>query len=159
MRKPVAVLLAALLTVACSSIDCPVQNTVYTVYNIYGEQGADTLHDTLSVWTYRRDKTDTLLLNRGVNLTTFTLPISYAQPEDTLIFRVADSNGFVTTDTVWLKKENYPHFESVDCNPSYFHKLTAVRSTFRGIDSIVINHATVDYDPSTEHFHIYFTER
>jgi len=159
MRRIILGILSALFTFGCSSIDCPVQNTVYTVYNIYGVEGADTLYDTLSVWTQRRDGTDTLVLNRGVGLTTFTLPISYAQPEDTFFFRVGDTTGLVTIDTVWIKKDNFPHFESVDCNPSYFHHLTAVRSTHYGIESISIYHPTVNYDPSTEHFHIYFKER
>lgn len=147
------------LNVSCSSVDCPVQTKVYTIYSVYGAEGADTLVDTLSVWTKRKDGTDTLVMNQGQGLTTFTLPISYNLPVDTFVFLVTDQNNYVTIDTVWIEKENYSHFESVDCAPSFFHEITAVRHTHRGIDSIIINHSSVDYDPSTEHFHIYFTER
>jgi len=61
----------------------------------------------------------------------------------------------MSLDTVWIKKENYPHFESVDCSAAFFHKITDVRSTHNGIDSITINKRDVNYDAKTEHFHIY----
>lgn len=144
---------------SCSNIDCPVQTAVYTVYHIYNEEGQDTLTDSLSVWTRNSKGEDTLLLNRSVGISSFSLPISYVRPEDTLVFRIGDVGGYETIDTVWVKKDDRPHFESVDCSPSYFHTLTAVRCTHRGIDSIVIHHSEVNYDPSTEHFHIYFAER
>lgn len=154
-------ILLTFLIFSCTTIDCPVQNLVYTVYSVYNfdEQRSDTLPDTLWVWTRRRDGTDTLLLNRGVNQTLFNLHISYQHPEDTLIFYIADTAGVRTLDTVWVKKEDYPHFESVDCNQSFFHQLTAVRSTHNGIDTIAINRSTVDYDPSTPHFNISFKDR
>ncbi len=142
--------------VACTTIDCPVQNTVYTVYNLQKADGTpDTLKDTMYVYTYRVDGKDTILYNAGIGKTTFTLPIGYSNPEDTLYFLLR--NGTVLSlDTVWIKKENYPHFESVDCNAVFFHDITAVRTTHNGLDSITINKHNVDYDAKTEHFHIYF---
>jgi hypothetical protein len=56
---------------------------------------------------------------------------------------------------VWVKKEDFPHFESVDCNASFFHRLTDVRHTRHYIDSIVISNPSVDYDQKTEHFRLY----
>lgn len=157
-----ALLLSVFLHAAfsCSSIDCPVQNLVYTNYDLYKSTGVvDTLHDTLYVFSMRTDGTDTTLFNRGINVTSFSLPIGSANPEDTLFFvRVGADNVFLI-DTVCIKKENYPHFESVDCSASFFHKITAVRSTRNGIDSIVINHADVNYDTSQKHYRIYFKNR
>ena len=55
---------------ACSSIDCPVQNTVATHYTLMKADGtADTLRDTMYIYSTRRDGTDTLLLNAGIRLT------------------------------------------------------------------------------------------
>ena len=148
------------LFMACSSVDCPVQNTVYASYHLYAAGGErDTLSDTLSVSTTRRDGTDSVLLNRSVGTTAFELPMSYNDREDTLFFVIGDVQLRTTTDTVYVRKDNYPHFESVDCNISFFHNITGVRWTRNGIDSIGINKQTVDYDPSTEHFHIYFKAR
>lgn len=149
--------LGLLLLSACSSIECPVQNTVYTVYKITdGTEVVDTLKDTISVWSVRNNGTDTLFLyNRGTALTSFNLPISYSCPEDTLFFLLW-KGAFASLDTVWIKKEDIPHFESVDCNASFFHEITAVRTTHHGIDTLIINKRTVDYDPRTAHFYIRF---
>lgn len=145
---------------SCTSIDCPVENLVYTNYGLYKSNAAvDTLHDTLYVFSLKADGTDTTLFNRGINITSFSLDISYTSPEDTLYFLRVGADDVFLMDTVWIKKENIPHFESVDCSVSFFHKITAVRNTKNGIDSIVINHSDVNYDTSNQHFHIYFKSR
>ena len=147
------------LLISCTQIDCPVQNTVYTVYDLMKADGTrDTmLTDTLWIWTQRADGSDTLLMNRfcGASATTFDLPISYTQPEDVLMALIADTLGHYTLDTIRIKKENTPHFESVDCQAAYFHTITAVSTTHNGLDSIGINNPTVNYDASTAHFYLY----
>lgn len=160
MKQSLFVLMAFVLALcACSSIDCPVQNTVRTLY-VLKKQNAepDTLKDTLYIFTTRANGSDTLLLNAAINLSTLSLPIGYSNPEDTLIFYFRN-DPFQVLDTVWLKKDNFPHFESVDCSASFFHNITAVRSTHNAIDSIVINNPSVTYDPETEHFHLYLKSR
>lgn len=145
---------------ACSSIDCSVSSRVYTRYTLLKPTGvADTLRDTLWVHTVRRDGRDTLVLNAAIGLTKLELPISYSNPEDTLFFNMHGMDGYSATDTVWLKKENYPHFESVDCNVTFFHTVTDVRCTHNALDSISINYPEVNYDTKTEHFYIYFKDR
>ena len=145
---------------ACSSIDCPVKNKVYSRYSLMKATGiADTLRDTLSVYSCKLDRKDTTIYNSGIGQTAFDLPVSYTCPEDTLYFWMRGADGFRSLDTVWIKKENIPHFESVDCSASYFHKLTAIRTTHHAIDSFVINKSFVDYDASTEHVHLYFKAR
>ena len=165
MAKGVALRLAVLPLllvsfVACSSIDCPVQTTVEVHYKVCQFEGTtvanDTLTDTLYVWTKRRDGSDTLLLNRGVNLSSFALQISDQHPEDMLIMMVGRQTQVRTLDTVWIEKEDIPHFESVDCAAHFFHKLTAVRSTHRAIDSIAINNPSVTYDADATNIYISF---
>ena len=156
---PLSALVFSLIMTACSSIDCPVKNTVYTVYNLLKADGTqDTLkYDTLTITSLRADGTDTTLLNKfcGSSALTFDLPVSYSHPEDTLFFELNDTLGNSYNDTVFVKKDSYPHFESVDCQAAFFHQLTAVRSTHHAIDSIVINHSSVTYDASTPHFYLY----
>lgn len=146
-----------LMFTACTSIDCPVQNSVYTVYDLKKSDGlsADTLRDTLTISTTRFENNDTVLLNRSMNTTSFSLPISYTNDEDTLYFEVSNPEWH-SIDTVYIKKDNLPHFESVDCQVSFFHNILEVRTTHHAIDSIVINKKFVDYEQTTEHFHIYF---
>lgn len=154
MRKWLFVIGLAFI-VSCSSIDCPVNNVVATRYRFYNTDGDSLiLMDTLSVTSVRKDGTDTLILNRNVGKASFQLPISYSHPEDILVFNVY--NGTMSVwDTVWVKKDDIPHFESVDCNASFFHKITGIHHTTNFIDSIVINNPTVDYDKTTIHFYIY----
>ncbi len=159
----VLLLLSILFLFACSSIDCPVKNTVAVYYDVkqYDDEGeliADTLKDTLWVWTQRSDGKDTLM-NRLVDKTRFSLPISYQHPEDVLIFAIRDTSLVITLDTVWLKKEDIPHFESVDCAAHYFHELTSVRCTHNGIDSLVLHTSSVTYDDAVTNLQIFFKER
>lgn len=154
MKKWLFFVMAAFV-VSCSSIDCPVNNVVATYYKTYKSNGDSLIMtDTVIVLSMRKDGTDTLLLNRFVGRSRFSLPISYSHPEDALIFLIYN-DSVLTVDTVWVKKDDIPHFESVDCNASFFHNITAVRHTLNGIDSIVINNPTVDYDKTTVHFRLY----
>ena len=155
-------LVATLLAIAgCSSIDCPVQNRVYTVYSLKKANGtADTLKvDTLSICSRRADGRDTILQNRITVVTTFDLDISYINPVDTLHMTLLDTMGNTYRDTIWVEKSNQPHFESVDCQISYFHTILSVKSTHHIIDSLSINNSQVNYDASKEHFHLYLKDR
>ena len=126
-------LIGLVVIVSCSSIDCPVNNTVHTRYCFYNTDGDSlVLMDTLTVTTVKKDGMDTLILNRLVGKASFSLPMSYSHPEDDI-----------------------PHFESVDCKVAYFHQLTGVRYTTHFVDSIVIKNPSVDYDKQTIHFYIY----
>ena len=168
MRKIIVVILLIAAISACTSIDCPVQNLVYTSYELKKSTGkSDTLNkDTMWVWTQRADGTDTVISKQingnlelncffGSTASAFQLPISYTQPEDVLYMLLRSSKGGSYIDTVRIKKENIPHFESVDCQASYFHTITAVSTTHDVIDSIVINNPHVNYDQNTTHFKLY----
>ncbi|MGI6242845.1 MAG: DUF6452 family protein [Prevotella sp.] len=144
-------ILTVILLAACSSVDCPLNNTVYANYKLMGK--VTTLPDTLTISTPRLDGFDTILINKQVNTDSFYLPMSYGQDVDILYFH---TNTLL--DTVWIEKTNQPHFESVDCGLNYFHTITGVRSTHNAIDSIVINKKEVTYDISQQHFYIYFKE-
>lgn len=156
-----AVIFALLLSAfSCSSIDCPIQTSVEVKYQVCqfeaGEVVGDTLADTLFVLTRISNGKDTVLLNRGIDLTTFSLPVSYQRPADTLTIVLAHKTGVWTADTVWMQKDDIPHFESVDCPAHFFHRITAVRSTHHGIDSIAIGNPSVTYDPEITNINISF---
>lgn len=154
MKKWLA-LLGAVVIVSCSSIDCPVNNVVATRYRFYNTAGDSLkLMDTLSVTSTRKDGTDTLILNKLSEKSSFSLPISYSHPEDVLVFEFKNKET-VSRDTVWVKKEDIPHFESVDCNATFFHTLTDVRCTTHLLDSIVIKNTSVTYDNTIVHFYVY----
>lgn len=175
---PIFLLCSLFLINACSSIDCPLNNSVYTTYNLQKASGiADTLKDTLSVISLQTTtEQDPVLLNKLNNFSSFTLPISYSNEEDVLFFIytgtttisdtlyagtdsatvTATKTSYALGDTVVITKTNRKHFESVDCTPSFFHTITGLNYTRNGIDSITINNPEVTYDTSKEQFHIYF---
>jgi len=158
MMKRLSYLLLGALMVACSSVDCPVDSSVTTLYQIRNSDGTElTLTDTLTVKSTRNDGKDTIIYNKGISISEFALPISYLHPEDVLVFSFDNDNNdsLHVADTVWIKKDDYPHFESVDCNTTYFHTITDVRFTCNYIDSIVINNPSVTYDSQTVHFYLY----
>ena len=139
---------------SCSSIDCPVQNTVSVQYQIRDKAGdALSITDSLSVISERADG-KYVSLNRLIGKSAFSLPISYSHPEDILFFCFTDSVKTLV-DTVWIKKDDIPHFESVDCSAAFFHELTNVRHTHNAIDSLVLINTSVTYDVNTVHFYLY----
>ena len=165
--RQLLICLSSLVVFSCSSIDCPVQNTVSVQYEIRDKSGeALSITDSLSVVTKRLDGKDILLdittrdnnsevvLNRLTGKSSFSLPISYSHPEDILYFCFIDSVKTVV-DTVWIKKNDIPHFESVDCSAAFFHELTGVRHTHNAIDSLVLINTPVTYDVKTVHFYLY----
>lgn len=146
--------LSLLVMFSCSSIDCPVQNVVSVQYEIRDKAGEPlAITDSLSVISERKDG-QYVSLNRLIGQSAFSLPISYAHPEDVLFFCFKDSLKTLV-DTVWIKKDDIPHFESVDCSAAFFHELTNVRHTHNAIDSLVLINTSVTYDVNTIHFYLY----
>ena len=146
--------LSSLVVFSCSSIDCPVQNIVSVQYEIRDKAGdALSITDSLSVISERADG-KYVSLNRLIGKSAFSLPISYSHPEDVLYFCFTNTAGIVV-DTVWIKKDDIPHFESVDCSAAFFHELTNVRHTHNAIDSLVLINTSVTYDVNTVHFYLY----
>ena len=146
-----------LAMVGCTSLDCPLNNTTYTKYRLMGN--VTTLNDTMTISTTKTEGTDSVLINKDVKVDSFILPMSYHQPEDVFYFEIRNQENQVYKDTVTVKKEDFSHFESVDCNPAFFHTITEVKTTHNLIDSIVINNKDVNYDASKAHFYIYFDTR
>ena len=80
MRK-ITVLLALLaVIVSCTTIDCPLNNSVYARYRLAGD--VTTLGDTLTISTTRTAGSDTVLLNKALGVDSFNLPLSYQHAQD-----------------------------------------------------------------------------
>ena len=157
MRRIIVISVIAVLFCACSSSDCPLNNTIYCVYSLKGD--VEMLSDTLTVTTPRAYGEDTILIDQKVNISSLLMPMSYIQEKDILYFKLTDENHVVYRDTVIVSKTNDPHFESVDCPPCYFHTITDISHTHNYIDSIIIKKTKVDYDTEVGNLHIYFKPR
>lgn len=142
--------------VSCTSMDCPLNSTVYIHSVLKGD--VDHLEDTLTI-ALQRSAGDTILFNRGINTTKFDLPMTYTEDVDAWILEMKDDQGTIRRDTIHLTKTNQSHFESVDCPPAFFHTITGITHTKNAIDSIVINNQNVNYDNTQDHLYIYFHPR
>lgn len=148
------------LLMACTSIDCPLDNAVDLTCNLYATEtgSALTLTDTLTV---RACGTDSVLLNRGISLNTFTLPLRYRSGTDTLLFRFSNDQGQFAVDTLFVEQTAEVHFESEDCPVSFYHTIDQVRWTSHAlaampltIDNVEIKRNQVDYE-NAENLRIY----
>lgn len=139
---------------ACSSIDCSIDNIVQMNVGI-----SDSLHND-SLYVYARIAgNDTLILNRGHNLPSVPLDMTFSQDVDTYIFEFTDSNSTTIVDTISIAKTNEPHFESVDCTPQFWHTIQGVTTTHNRLDSITINNNVIDNDPSKQHIILHMHRR
>lgn len=159
MRKVVLAAIAGLfgLLTACTSIDCPLNIAVSTTFLLVGD--VDTIPGQLTVTTplSEADGNDSTLINLLSDTDSLSLPTSYARTKDTFYFFLIDTvAGTSTTDTVVIEKENYEHFESVDCSPSFFHLITGVTYTTNAIESIEINNPDVTYNEVEANLYLYF---
>lgn len=138
-----SVLLMVLGVAACSSEDCPINNTVMgkiAFYNPYGE--AVYFSGMLSV-SVVRPQGDSVVLNRKDNASSVLFPLSYMHTTDTLIL---DYNDGMAYDSLYISHINTPTLVSVDCGTAMFHTITSVSSTYHVIDSIVFKSSEVNYD-------------
>ncbi len=149
-------LLTGLLPAACNSVECTLNNTVYTTYGFYTRtddtEAAIIVNDTLTITA---GGSDSVLINRMYNAKKVELPMSYFDGVDTLAFAVTNKAGETVRDTIWVSKTNYEHYEAPDCPIAIFHHVTGVRSTHRLIDTVKIVNPNVNYHAS-ENFRIYF---
>ncbi|MBR5686411.1 MAG: hypothetical protein IKX36_00455 [Prevotella sp.] len=157
MRKIIPLLVFLSLLGACSSVDCPLNNTVYAVYSLSGD--VLTLPDSLTISTKRHDGRDTVLLNKSVNTQNFKLQMSYSGDQDMYILSMTDTLHVTRTDTITVNKTNEPHFESVDCAPVYFHTLTGVSYTTHTISEVTISKPLVNYETTETNLYIVFKPR
>lgn len=97
-------------------------------------------------------KLDTVLMNSLVNGTAMSIPMSFYNRVDTLIFYY---RKILHPDTVYLFHEGYTHVETPECGSYRFHHLSGIRSTDRCIDHIEVVNPTVNFE-GAENVRIYF---
>lgn len=146
---------------SCNSIDCPLDNVVVCTYGLYDTSGASLTLPSTTTLTITLPNRSVTLLNQATSISSFTLPVSYAQETDTLLLQFATTAGTTATDTLIYEKTNAPHFENLSCPASIFHTIKSVRWSSHSlttlpltIDSVAISRATVNYD-DVENIKIY----
>jgi len=94
--------------------------------------------------TVRRD---TILVNKltgkSNEQTSFSVPMSYFNSSDTLVFCYA---GISLCDTIKVSHDSYPHVDLPECGTYRFHNLREINATDRYIDHIEISNKKVNYE-------------
>lgn len=127
--------------ISCESPDCTLENTVTLNCLFYTGGKNVSINDTLTVTVCG---VDSVLLNRKTKASKMELPMSYTLPCDTFVLCVAGED-YRMFDTMWVEKQNIPHFESQDCPTAMFHEITSIRSTNNFIDSLRLKYTNVGY--------------
>ena len=129
----IGLLTVILILVGCSTIDCSLNNRVICKYKLAGE--IKTLNSKMTITANLHNGNDSVIINQAEKTDSFELPMSYS---------------------IAVTKTDMPHFESVDCSPAIFHKITAINYTQHAIDSIVIKQPNVTNNVTKSNFFIYF---
>ena len=145
MKQGKGFFLALLFTLAgicgCDTIDCTLNNTVVMRCNFYKDGKSVQLNGTLTITAA---DTTIVLLNRESSVSTLKLALSYFNDADTLLLNIS-GDDYKYTDTLWIEKTSYTHFESPDCPVNMFHNITEIRSTHLFIDSVTITQPDVNF--------------
>lgn len=160
MRKVVGLLLLLLMVSACTSLDCTVADPISIRYGFYDaeseEETSVALTDTLTIQIRKGLERDTTLVNRAIGKTQVKVPVSYTREYDKLVFKFKSEHNIEAVDTLYIYKNDIAHFESVDCNPVYFHTIEDTR-VVPGlvIKEVRIKQPNVTYDATTEHIQLF----
>ena len=153
-------LIVGLFFVSCSEVECPLDSVVVMTCGLYD---ADTkaelsLQPTLTVKPLGKD---TVLLNAAQDIHNFVLHLKFGETADTMLLHFTDEWDQSSVDTLIVNHENMPHFESVECPATIFHKLTSVAwftdkegACDIAIDSVAVVRNLVDYN-DVENIQIY----
>ena len=151
-----------LFLTACTTVNCPLENKVLAVYKFYASARtsdgvfvpgqAVEIADTLNITVL---PTDTVIVNKLVNKGEAKLPVSLYGDVDTLQFTYTDTLGAIAYDTLHVSKINHHHVDDPSCPINMFHTITGITHTRHVIDTVIINHADINYN-GLENFQIYF---
>ena len=130
--------------VSCDDIDCTLNNTVECKLAFYdGAGNAVQIKDTLDIYA---EGIDLPLFNKGTEIGSIGIPLSYFKGKDTLQL-VVYGDGYMYEDWLVITKQNIEHFESLNCPVKMFHTLTDVSVTGESfIDSVSITNPKVEYN-------------
>lgn len=152
----------SILLTSCESFNCPLNNTVASVYNFYaanrntkGELITGTSVSVTDTITISAIDLDSVIANRLNNASTVSLPMSFYNATDSLCWLFTDSEGRTATDTIIIHKSNLHHFDDPSCPIQVWHHIDSIYFSRNIIDTIIVANADVNYD-GLENFQIYF---
>lgn len=151
----IATLLCIVATTGCDNgYDCTLNNTSYDniVFYTY-EEGKEVPYNypaPLSVSLMVNGK-DTIIINHISGAGEASLPMSYTQDCDTVIFHYNDG----LCDSLYISHSNTPYYQSMECGTLMFHKLEGLKFTNVWIENATIVNENVNFE-GNENIKVYF---
>lgn len=134
----------------CSIAGRPMINC--TLYRMVDDQVAN---DTLDSLTVTALGTDSILLNNQKKVHTLMLPLRYSADSTVLVFHYAYRTDPALSDTIYIKQDNTPYFESMDCGYSMRQSILGIGHSEEELDSIYISNKQANTD-GTENLKLFY---
>ena len=132
--------------------DCSLNNTAYNKIAFYSAltKGRYTHPGPIDVSLMVNGK-DSLFINHKTDAEEVSLPMSYTQSIDTVIFLYEDG----LRDSLYITHSNEPYYQSMECGTLMFHSINDVQHTNVWVDSAAIKNTNVNFK-GNENIKIYF---
>lgn len=95
---------------------------------------------------------DTVLVNKANNRSNFSVPMSFTNTADTLVFQY---ESISYCDTIIIEHTSHPFVEMPECGSYMFHTLKNVKFTEAGIYKVELANRNVDFE-GNENVKVYF---
>lgn len=95
---------------------------------------------------------DTILVNKSNNRSSISVPMSYSNSADTLVFQY---ESILYCDTLIIEHSSRPYVEMPECGSYMFHNLKNISCTEAGIYKVELSNRTVNFE-GNENVKIYF---
>ena len=105
------------------------------VYTINPETNA-VERDTILSLTVTALGTDSIIINRETNVQIVSLPLTYIADSTVLVFHYDYANDPSNSDTICIRQNNVPYFQSMECGYSMEQTILGVSYTRHQLDSI-----------------------
>lgn len=114
--------------------------------------------DTLDSLTVTALGTDSIIINNQKKVHTLMLPLRYTKDSTILIFHYAYLSDPTLCDTIRIKQNNTPYFESMDCGYSMKQSILGLSHSQIELDSIYILNKQANTD-GTENLKLFYRYR
>jgi len=134
------------LTACSDEEECQTSRAMLTL-KVVQEKDDKLIADTIPHLTVRVSDTDSVIINRDENVTSFCLPLSYKKERSEFILDFMDG----TSEQLTLEHVNTPFFVSPDCGFQMNQEVLSVKTSGTLIRKAEIINSTI---PSTDEEHI-----
>lgn len=135
--------------------DCSIAGRPMINCTLYRMEDNQVVNDTLDSLTVTALGTDSILINNQKKVHTLMLPLRYSSDSTIFIFHYAYVSDPDLCDTVYIKQDNTPYFESMDCGYSMRQSILGIGHSEEELDSIYVSNKQANTD-GTENLKLFY---